>query len=315
VPVNRQRTFGKEAIHMARMHLQLIGLAALSFALTGCVTSADKYRALQLENESLRTQNGESQAQARAALAERDVLQKQIAAMSEGDGGKVGLIQNQAQQIAALSAQLADINAKYQEALSRPIAAGSPLDPVVTNALTTFAQQNPDVVDFDAARGIVKFKTDFTFATGSDALTDKAKQAITRFASILNSQAASSYELMVAGHTDNTPVANPATKARHPDNWYLSSHRAIAVGSELVRGQVSPQRVAVVGYADQRPVASNTTTQGKAQNRRVEVLILPSTVRSTVVKSASTPKAAGTPKTGLNKDQVAPIDRGPVYNK
>jgi chemotaxis protein MotB len=303
---------------MARLH-HVFGLAALSFMLTGCVTSTDKYTALKLENESLRSQLGETQSQARAAMAERDVLKNQVNAMAEGDGGKVGLIQNQAQQIAALSAQLAEINGKYQEALNRPVGAGAALPAAVSNALTEFAQQNPELVDFDSSRGIVKFKTDFTFATGSDQLTDKAKQAITKFASILNSQAASSYELMVAGHTDNAPVVNPQTKAKHPDNWYLSSHRAIAVGDEMIKHQVSAQRVAVVGYADQRPVASNASTQGKAQNRRVEVLILPSTVRSTVVSkpaAAAPTKTATTPKRNdLNKDQVAPVDKGPVLNK
>src|SRR5258707_213996 len=110
-----------------------------------------------------------------------------------------------------------------------------------------------------------KYTADFTFATGSDTITDKAKAAISRFATILNSDAARSYELMVAGHTDNTPVVNPQTKAHHPDNWYLSSHRAISVGDELIKHAVSPQRVAVVGYADQRPIATNGTTDGKAQ--------------------------------------------------
>src|SRR5687767_14240936 len=100
VPVNRQRTFGKEAIHMARLH-HLIGLAALSFALTGCVTSTDKYTALKLENESLRSQLGESQSQSRAALAERDVLKNQIAAMANGGDGQIALIKNQQDQIAS----------------------------------------------------------------------------------------------------------------------------------------------------------------------------------------------------------------------
>jgi len=186
----------------------------------------------------------------------------------------------------------------------------------LSNALTSFAHENPDLVDFDAARGIVKFKTDFTFATGQDTITEKAKAAISRFASILNSDAAKSYELMVAGHTDNSPVVNPQTKAKHPDNWYLSSHRAIAVGDELIKHSVSPQRLAVVGYADQRPIASNTTSAGKAQNRRVEVLILPSTVRSSVA-AKSTPAARPSSKrnTDFNKDSVATPDRNPVLNK
>jgi len=297
------------------MH-HFIGLAALSFALTGCVTSTDKYTAVKLENEQLRTQLGESQSQARSAQAQADTLKHQLDAIMAGGGDKDALLQNNAQQIANLTGQLAEINAKYQDAVGRLGAGTVALPAPLSNALTSFAHENPDLVDFDAARGIVKFKTDFTFATGQDTITEKAKAAISRFASILNSDAAKSYELMVAGHTDNSPVVNPQTKAKHPDNWYLSSHRAIAVGDELIKHSVSPQRLAVVGYADQRPIASNTTSAGKAQNRRVEVLILPSTVRSSVA-AKSTPAARPSSKrnTDFNKDSVATPDCNPVLNK
>jgi chemotaxis protein MotB len=298
------------------MH-HFIGLAALSFALTGCVTSTDKYTAVKLENEQLRTQLGEAQSQARSAQAQADTLKNQINAMMAGGDGKDALLKNNADQIANLSAQLAEINAKYQTALGQVGNGMVALPAPLTDALTGFAHANPELVDFDAARGIVKFKTDFTFATGSDTITDKAKSAISRFATILNSDAARSYELMVAGHTDNTPVVNPQTKVKHPDNWYLSSHRAISVGDELIKHAVSPQRVAVVGYADQRPIASNGTTEGKAQNRRVEVLILPSTVRSTVAGKTGTPaRPTGAKKATLNKDSsVGTADREPALNK
>jgi chemotaxis protein MotB len=295
-----------------------IGLAALSFALTGCVTSTDKYTAVKLENEQLRTTLGEAQAQARSAQAEADTLKHQIDTIMASGGDKEALLRNNAAQIANLTAQLAEVNAKYQDALNNYGKGTVALPQPLSNALTGFAHDNPDLVDFDAARGIVKFKTDFTFATGQDNITDKAKAAISRFASILNSDAAKSYELMVAGHTDNSPVVNPQTKAKHPDNWYLSSHRAIAVGDELIKHSVSPQRIAVVGYADQRPIAPNTTSAGKAQNRRVEVLILPSTVRSSVAsKSPATPavRSTGRKNNDFNKDSVATPDRGPVLNK
>src|SRR6476659_5079424 len=98
---------------------------------------------------------------------------------------------------------------------------------------------------------------------------------------------------MVAGHTVINEVSTPETiKAGHKDNWFLSAHRAIAVGSELQHHGVGSQRLGVVGYADQRPVASNATTSGQAQNRRVEVLILPNTVRSTGVASSSSSHTA-----------------------
>jgi len=297
------------------MH-QFLGLAAVSFMLTGCVTSTDKYTAVKLENESLRSQLGESESKARAAQAQAQAYQNQLQSLVDGSGNQAALIKNQADQIALSQAQLAELNAKYQEALNK-VGSQIALPEVVTSALDGFAKQNPDIVDFDAARGIVKFKTDFTFATGSDQVTPKAKEALGRFAQILNSDAAKGYELMVAGHTDNTPVNNAATKQRHPDNWYLSSHRAISVGQELIKHQINTQRVAVVGYADQRPIAPNTTTEGKAQNRRVEVLILPSTVRSTVATGGSAIKASNSrsprPRADLNKDAVAPS--APILNK
>jgi chemotaxis protein MotB len=141
------------------------------------------------------------------------------------------------------------------------------LPEAVNNALTDFANQNPDLVDFDSARGVVKFKSDVTFNTGSAELRPEVRQAIARFAQILNSPAAASYELQVAGHTDSQRVSNKATMAAgHKDNWYLSSHRAISVGQALQGQQVDAKRIAVVGYADQHPVASNASEQGRAQN-------------------------------------------------
>jgi chemotaxis protein MotB len=195
---------------------------------------------------------------------------------------------------------------------------GPVLPEPLSNALTEFARQNPDLVDFDAARGIVKFKSDVTFATGSSDIQPKARDAIARFAQILNSNAASTYELMVAGHTDNTHVVNPATiNAGHKDNWYLSAHRAISVGSALIGDRVNPQRMAVTGYADQRPIAANTSESGKAQNRRVEVLILPTTVRSNGVAGA--PESAShkvpAPRKVLNKDQATVETRSVVESR
>lgn len=297
---------------MARMHTWL-GLAALAFFLTGCV-SADKYNALKMDNESLSNQLADANAKVRAAEAQNNLYKSQFDSAGQNAATKDGLVANLMQQKDLLAAENAELKRKYEEALNRPVSTGAALPAPVSSALDEFARTNADLIDFDASRGIVKFKSDLTFALGSADLTDKAKQAIGRFAQILNSPAAASYELMVAGHTDNTPVVNPATKTKHPNNWYLSSHRAISVADALMSQQVSAQRVGVTGYGDQRPIANNSSLEGKAQNRRVEVMILPSTVR---VAKVSTPAAKPAParKPALNKDTVAPLDNRPVLNK
>jgi chemotaxis protein MotB len=269
---------------MARMS-RFIGVAAVGLALTGCI-SQEKYNALKLDRDGLAEQLGRAQTEASTARAEAESYKSQLSSLMGSGNNMQGLVTNLQQQNANLQSQLDDLNRRYADAMNR-VGSGPALPAGLNNALTEFANQNPDLVDFDSARGIVKFRSDVTFATGSAEVTAKAKEVIQRFSQILNSDAASRYDLMVAGHTDNTRVVNPATiQAGHKDNWYLSAHRAISVNNVLMSHSINPQRLAVVGYADQRPVASNGSESGKAQNRRVEVLILPTQGRSNV---AATP--------------------------
>lgn len=288
---------------------QWIGMAALAFSLTGCVAQ-EKYNALKLERDRMSGQLVQAQNEATAAKAEADILKNQLAALGGNANNRDALVNNLTQQNGDLEKRLAELNARYQDALGR-VGVGSALPEPLSNELKQFADQNPDLVEFDAARGIVKFKSDVTFALGSSELTAKAKSVIDRFAKILNSPNAAGYELMVAGHTDNTKVVNPETiKRGHLDNWYLSAHRAIAVSEELQHSSVNSQRLAVVGYADKRPVASNSTADGRAKNRRVEVLILPTTVHASAPAPAvkSAPAKRGT---NLNKD----MGESPAMNK
>ena len=294
-----------------------VSLAALALFTTGCVTSADKYDALKMRNSQLESQLGDAEAKARASAAQAEAYKNQLAALLDGSNSQGALAENLSKQNALLAAENADLKRRYEDALKN--VGGTALPAAVSNALSDFARANPELVDFDSARGIVKFKSDLTFALGSAEVTENARKAIGRFAQILNSEAARGYELMVAGHTDTTPVANPATKAKHPDNWYLSAHRAISVATALMSSQVGQQRIGVTGYGDQRPIASNGSAEGKAQNRRVEVMILPSTVRSTSVAGAPTrgnsARTAGAAQGGLNKDSVVAPETKPVFNK
>jgi chemotaxis protein MotB len=282
-----------------------MGLAALAISLTGCVAQ-EKYNALKLERDRMAGQLGQSQNEASSARAEADTLKAQLAALTSNGGTRDSLVNNLTQQNADLEKRLADLNARYEAALGK-VGEGTALPEPLSNELKEFAAQNPDLVEFDAARGIVKFKSDVTFSLGSAELTAKAKSVIDRFSKILNSASASGYELLVAGHTDNTKVSNPNTiKHGHLDNWYLSAHRAIAVAEELQKEGVSGQRLGVIGYADKRPAASNDTAAGRAQNRRVEVLILPTTVHAASKSDHAAPAKHRTKKAApMNKDNPA----------
>jgi chemotaxis protein MotB len=122
---------------------------------------------------------------------------------------------------------------------------------------------------------------------------------------------------MIAGHTDAMPVSRPETiRAGHKDNWYLSAHRAIAVGKALQKCQISPFRMAMVGYADQRPVASNASEDGRAKNRRVELIILPTKATAASAEWLKTGKTTAARKTSTeSKSGSAQTESGPAYNK
>ncbi len=306
---------------MARMH-KWLGLAALAFSLTGCV-SAEQYNAMKLSRDQAVEQADQAEAAAKSALAQSDAYKAQLEQIANSGNTQSAMLANYSQQVAQLQAQNAAITQKYEDMLNRPpqvVELGERALPAdLSNALTEFANANPDIVTFDASRGVVKFKSDVTFGSGSTDLNERAIGTLQRFAGILNSPEAVGYELMVAGHTDNQRVTRQSTiEQGNFDNWYLSAHRAISVAAELVKNGVSKTRLGVAGYADQQPIASNSNAAGRAENRRVEIVILPTHPRNGPVASAGgvgVPASARIAPRHLDKDTEASTDQQPIMAK
>jgi Flagellar motor protein len=74
----------------------------------------------------------------------------------------------------------------------------------------------------------------------------------------------------VEGHTDSIPISTE----KFPSNWELSVSRASSIVRYFIARGIAPERLKASGYADTRPIASNATPEGRAQNRRVEIVIL-----------------------------------------
>jgi len=81
--------------------------------------------------------------------------------------------------------------------------------------------------------------------------------------------------IRVEGHTDNVPIAG-SLKDRFPSNWDLSTARATAVVRYLQdKAGIAPDHLIAAGYGEYRPMAPNTTPEGRAQNRRIEIVLVP----------------------------------------
>ncbi|QTP55329.1 OmpA family protein [Billgrantia sulfidoxydans] len=104
------------------------------------------------------------------------------------------------------------------------------------------------------------------FDSGQAVLTGQGREVLSRLRDILVSFEG---EISVEGHTDSIPIAS----SRFPSNWELSSGRAIAVLRYLADQGLPAERLRAVGYAETRPLVSNATPEGRAANRRVELLL------------------------------------------
>jgi len=106
------------------------------------------------------------------------------------------------------------------------------------------------------------------FDSGSAALKPAALPALDRIASLL---AVRICRIRIEGHTDNVPIH----RANIASNWELSTARATELTRLLItRYQFPPQRLSAAGYAEFHPIAANDTQQGRALNRRVDLVVL-----------------------------------------
>jgi len=119
------------------------------------------------------------------------------------------------------------------------------------------------------------FQSEVLFAQGSAELADAAKIQLDPVITALREISQKippdiNWVLRIDGHTDRRPI----NTGQFPSNWELSAARASAVLRFLVEGGVPELRLSLAGYADQRPIATNSTGAGRSANRRVDVVVL-----------------------------------------
>lgn len=141
---------------------------------------------------------------------------------------------------------------------------GASLDKQAADLRRSIATQSISVTNFGSYL-LVRMPQDVLFDTGSAVVNPRLIPDLLRVGGNLVDYPASSVE--VVGHTDNTGSAEL--------NQRLSERRAASVAQILVNGGLQRSRVLTVGRGEDEPIASNLTAQGRAQNRRVDVIIRP----------------------------------------
>ena len=175
-----------------------------------------------------------------------------------------------------LQGQLATFGARETVVLKR--AAPPPPPPPIPE--TTQRERVANFLKAEQDEGLIEVLEDINtvtirvagsgmFKPASDTLVDKFIPIMERLAKALNSEPG---EIIIAGHSDNIPISN----ARFPSNLVLSQKRAESVTDRIAEFMDEPSRLLPQGRSDEEPIADNSTKEGRAKNRRIEIIMMKS---------------------------------------
>lgn len=168
-----------------------------------------------------------------------------------------------------LEAKIADISKQKEEEIARVKAAYEEL----TADMKEEIEQGQIKITQLADRLSVSMVEKILFPSGEAEISPRGLKVLERVGGVLKNTQGK--VIRVEGHTDNVPISGALQKT-YPTNWELSAARAINVVRFLQeKVGIEPQRLQAVGMSEYKPVASNKTPAGRAQNRRIEIVLMP----------------------------------------
>lgn len=269
---------------MSRRFAALLA-SGLMLGLMGGCQDQDRYAKLKSSYDATISENTR-------LTQEMESLRNEINALQARLGEESSLTGAAGMTNAQLKARLAQLLDDYRKLEERLNGMGIALPAETDAALRALAEQHPDLIAYDAKRGMLRFKSDMTFALGSAEVQPQARQALQTLAGLLNGSAASNFDLRIVGHTDDVPISNPATARDHRTNTHLSAHRAIAVRDVMASSGVGVMRMEVAGWGEFRPAVPNRGRGGTTENRRVEIFLVPGMGATSMNNSFNTPSTS-----------------------
>lgn len=220
-----------------------------------------RVRNLQTDNSGTHSKLNECYSKVADLEKEKTEIQK---AMSNLSYSSQTTIENSKMTIADQAKRLKDLQMLIQS--QKDIV--NKLKKVVADALINFT---PDELSVSIKDGklYVSLQEKLLFKSGSAVVDPKGKEALQSLATVLNTT--QDISVVVEGHTDNVPM-----KGKYEDNWSLSTERAISIVRILTKEyKVDAHNIIATGRGEFYPIADNTTTEGKAKNRRTEIILSP----------------------------------------
>lgn len=263
---------------------KLLGIAIVIVSLTSCVSNK-LYRQSQLETASLRMDstrlaNNIISLQNNVTSLENNIanLQKNIADLNK----RISNLSNQNNQLGQQTAEQQNQLSLSQQELQKQQQRLQQLQDILQQqriqsemlknkmleALKGFNSNDLSVIQKNG-KVYVSLSENLLFPSGSAVVNPKGIDALSKLAAVLNLNG--DVAVNIEGHTDSIPI-----RGRYQDNWDLSTARADAIVRILVNTyRVDPKRVIASGHSYFDPVETNSTPEGRARNRRTEIILSP----------------------------------------
>ena len=286
--------------------MRLIITALMLSVLTACISRDEHDQLMDQAAQRMRAAQIAHQNQLNAANGRIVTLEAEIKRLQDEITARDKQIEDRNREVATLQAKLDDAAALNQQLTGALEKAGQSVDSLVAKStslkqaladtkarleelrkaqeaaqkraalLKSLALKFKKMVDSGDLKIVIRdgrmtlqLRNDVLFDSGKVAIKKGGKDALTEVGQILGTL--TDREFQVAGHTDNVPIST----ARFPSNWELSTARAVQVVKYLVDAGVKPELLSAAGYGEFDSVASNETTEGKAKNRRIEIVLQP----------------------------------------
>ena len=229
-----------------------------------------EYDAIKTNLENLKNSYSALEENSSAAIAENSQKNRELLAQLEN---KEQALAAENERLNTLKKELESRSqrvAELENVIASKDAAMRALKNAVSKALTNFEGKGLTVEQRDG-KVYVSMENKLLFKSGSWSVGSQGKQAVEQLGNVLadNPEIA----VLIEGHTDNVPYKG---NAQLSGNWDLSTKRATAIVNILRENQsINPENLTAAGRGEYAPIASNDTTEGKAKNRRIEVILTP----------------------------------------
>ncbi|WP_406685557.1 OmpA family protein [Seonamhaeicola sp. MEBiC1930] len=228
------------------------------------------YNAMKSNYDALKASYEALEKNSSAAIAKNSQKNRELLAQLEA---KEQALAAENARLAKLKKELEDRSnrvAELEKVIADKDAAMSALKDAISRALTDFEGKGLTVEQRDG-KVYVSMENKLLFSSGSWAVNSEGRRAVQQLGSVLGDNP--DIAVLIEGHTDNVPYKGSGQLS---GNWDLSTKRATAIVNILRENTaIAPENLTAAGRGEYAPIATNDTSEGKAKNRRIEVILTP----------------------------------------